>query len=128
MENSSSYEEGKQALRDMKTTLKAGAEDVIDEARGAVDDVADAASDMGATSRRTTSKVSARARRAAAVADVAMDDAGESATDAVSGLSDVVAGWTQRALDEVREKPLKAVGIAAGVGILIGLILRGNRA
>lgn len=128
MENSSSYEEGKQALRDMKSTLTAGAEDVVDEARGAVDDLGDAASDIGATARRTASKVGARARRASAVADVAIDEAGDSASDAMSGLSDVVSGWKQRAIDEVREEPLKAVGIAAGVGIVLGLLLRGRRA
>ena len=130
-EDDKTIEEGKQALRDIKDTLKAGGADVAAEARAAGDDVRSAAADMAGTARETGAKVGQHAGAAKISAGVALDEAtqiaAERAGEAMDETRALLAEWEARAEQYVRAKPMPALAAAAAAGLLLGLYLRGSR-
>jgi len=123
--------DGKQAVRDIEETLKAGSADIAREARAATDDVREAAVDAAASARAAGARVKRHARAAAASAKVALGDAADiaevAAEDIVHAPHDMLTEWQARAEDFLREKPLQALAAAAGVGLVAGLWLRSPR-
>lgn len=47
--------------------------------------------------------------------------------DGLGGAEDSVREGLEKAEDTIREHPLAAVGLAAGLGFVLGLLIRGNR-
>ncbi len=129
--NEHALDESKQALRNIKDTLKAGGSDVADEVRAAAGEVRSAASDSADSMRKAGSQVGKHARSAAGSAKAALGDAAGSAGEAAHALMDYQRGnlrdWRVRAEDYVREKPASAFAAAIAAGFLFGLWLRGSR-
>lgn len=129
--NDQAFDEAKQALRDIKDTLKAGGADVVEEVKGAAGDVRSAAADASRAARNAGAGVHEHARAAAGSVKVALDDAAETAGDAADDLiedqRDTLVEWQARAECYAREKPIPAMAAAAAVGVMVGLWLRGSR-
>ncbi len=123
--------ESKQALRDIKATLKAGGSDVADEVRAAAADVRSAASESADSMHLAGERVGKHARAAAGSAKVALGDAVGLAGEAASALMHYQRGnlrdWGARAENYIRTKPTSAFAGAAAVGFLFGLWMRGSR-
>lgn len=130
-ENDDAFDDGKQALRDIKETLKAGGADVAEEARAAAGDVRSAAADVASTAHDTSTRVKGHATAAAGSAKVALSDAAETASAAAEELiedqRDTLRDWQARAEHYVRNEPVHAMGLAAIAGLVVGLWLRGSR-
>jgi ElaB/YqjD/DUF883 family membrane-anchored ribosome-binding protein len=131
-ERDDTFDEEKQALRDIRETLHAGGEDVADEARAAADDIRETAADVAADARRAAARTRRRSEAAAASAHAALDDAGEIAAETaretvgsrIAPLGDELLAIAE---ERIRDKPLQAVGVAALVGLVAGFLLRGSR-
>lgn len=129
--NEQALAESKQALRDIKDTLKAGGSDVAEEVRAAAGDLRSAASDSADSVRKAGNLVGKHARSAAGSAKAALGDAAGSAGEAAHALMDYQRGnlrdWRLSAENYVREEPASAFAAAVAVGFLFGMWLRGSR-
>lgn len=125
--NDDAFDEGKQALRDIKATLRADAEDGVAElhvaASHVVTDDHAAAIDAAGTSSTVEEDIARRAD--AATATAVLDAVAD--IDGVDADSSIVETWRDRIEGYVAAQPLPALAIAAGAGVLIGLLLRGPR-
>lgn len=125
------FEEGKQAVRDIKDTLKAGGADVAAEGRAAADAVRSAAGDAADAARVAGAQLGRHAHAAGLAAGVALGDAAETAADAAGDAVGAHVSWLEEqyahAEEYVRTNPVAAIGAAAGAGLLIGLLLRSRR-
>jgi len=123
--------ESKNAVRDISETLKAGGADIAAESRAAADAVRSAAADAADAARDATDQVGRHARAASLAAGVALDDAAETAADAARDAIDTQMSWLrdqyERVEEHMRAKPVTTFAVAAGAGLLVGLLLRSRR-
>ena len=129
--NEESVDHGKQALRDIKETIKASGEDIAAEARGAASDIKNAAADGTDLAREVGGRVESHARAAAGSVKVALSDAAESAGQAARDFVDYqrenLRDWKVRANALVRQKPVVSFAAAAAVGFMISVWMRGSK-
>lgn len=130
-DNDESLENSKQALRDIKNTLKAGSSEVAHEIRAATGDVREAGAEVADAARVAGDQVERHARTAAGSMKVSLKDATESAGVAAANFVDSQREsfdlWMKRAETYVREKPVTSISAAATAGLILGYLLRGSR-
>lgn len=102
-------------LRDVKEETVARASEAADRVSEAVDSMQREAGQIGKVVQRSATEIAADVTKK-------LRDAGIDTDQLVISAKDQYKDVEQRILDEVRERPLRALGIAALVGVAVGLL------
>jgi ElaB/YqjD/DUF883 family membrane-anchored ribosome-binding protein len=84
----------------------------------------DVGNSLAQTGDDALSEVNTQVRRVKDSIDAIISDVGEKGRDATEAVRDVTHDFAETVEESVRARPLTALAIATGVGVLFGMILR----